>query len=249
MPLTRRRFLSDSTAAAAGAGAASLLPTAVRTRAQGVSPSDKLVVRRHRLQRDGLLQPALAAADGRGGVRCALRRRRRCTGAAQARRGGDDVGHPEAVRRLPGSAGEPRPGRGGHRHAGPLALPADGRGVRGGQGRLLREAAGQLHRGKLRHGRGRETLRPDRADRTVAAQRPALGRGDRLRPLGQAGTHPDRAGLGLHELAAAGPQRPRRAGARRRRPTTCGSARRRSGRSTATASTSIFAGTGTTPAA
>ena len=44
MPLTRRRFLTDSTAAAAGAGAASLLPTAVRTRAQGVSPSDRIVV-------------------------------------------------------------------------------------------------------------------------------------------------------------------------------------------------------------
>ena len=44
MPVTRRRFLTDSTAAAAGAGAASLLLAAVRTRAQGVSPSDKIVV-------------------------------------------------------------------------------------------------------------------------------------------------------------------------------------------------------------
>ena len=45
MPVTCRRFLADSTAAA-GAGAASLRPTAVRARAraQGVSPSDKIVV-------------------------------------------------------------------------------------------------------------------------------------------------------------------------------------------------------------
>ena len=44
MPLSRRRFLTDSTAAAAGAGAASLLPAGVRARAQGVSPSDRIVV-------------------------------------------------------------------------------------------------------------------------------------------------------------------------------------------------------------
>ena len=209
MPVTRRRFLTDSTAAAAGAGAASLLPTAIRTRAQGVSPSDRIVRRRHRLQRDGLLQPAVAAADGRGGVRGAVRRRRRRARAAQARRGGDDVGHAAGVRRLSRAAGEPRPRRGGHRHAGPLALPADGRGVRGGQGRLLREAAGQLRRGEPPDGGGGEALRPHRSDRPVAAQRPALGRGHRLRPFRQARAHPDRARVGVHELAAAGAQRPR----------------------------------------
>ena len=44
MSVTRRRFLSNTTAAVAGASTASLFPTAIRTRAQGVSPSDKIVV-------------------------------------------------------------------------------------------------------------------------------------------------------------------------------------------------------------
>ena len=44
MSVTRRRFLSDTTAAVAGASTASLFPTAIRTNAQGVSPSDKIVV-------------------------------------------------------------------------------------------------------------------------------------------------------------------------------------------------------------
>lgn len=44
MPVTRRRFLTSSTSVAASAGASSLFPTAVRSRAQVVSPSDKIVI-------------------------------------------------------------------------------------------------------------------------------------------------------------------------------------------------------------
>ena len=96
-------------------------------------------------------------------------------------------GKATACRRLPQGARQQGRRRRVHRHPGPLARPADDPGLEGRQGRLSREAAGQLHRRADRRPRGRQEVRPHRPDRHAAAELGAISQGGRDRPVGPAG--------------------------------------------------------------
>ena len=153
------------------------------------------------------------------------------------------------VRRLPPAARRPRRRRRGRLDARPLARPDDHDGLRGGQGRVRREAAEPVRPRGAVDGRRRPAARAGRPGRHAAAVGAALPEGPRADP--RRAHRPGRRGpdvvLPQHHarLRLARPTATRRRGST----TTSGSARRRSGRTTRTGRSTTSAGSGTTPAA
>ena len=132
--------------------------------------------------------------------------RRRIAAIAEVHRGRRDEavalagGIRPRIRRLPGPSRRPRRRRGGRLDARPLARPDDHDGLRGGQGRVRREAAHALSPRGAVDGRGRPAAQPGRSGRHAAALRASLPESARAGPR-----RPDRPGRGGSDVVL--PQR------------------------------------------
>ena len=182
---SRRSFLKVTAGAlsAAGATAAARLPAQTASSQDRVAGANRRVrVAPHRLRRHGHGRPARHAALGRA-VRRALRRGRRAEREGRATSSVATSARRRTVvtRDFRQRARSRRHRRRHRRHARPLARAADGDGVRGGQGRLRREAAVADDRRGSRDGRRRAPAQARRPDGDAAAQRAALRRRGRVR--------------------------------------------------------------------